>query len=501
VTVAAFIVRALNLDTVRWLVTVVILHAPITMLMAASSDRTPSAVAHEGPAAYFWAIPRSLPRPRRSGARRTRRTPRIVREALPARLLPHNHLGLVAEYLRSVFGDRSHGGLAMRPRRRPVVGFAAVVAVCVVALAGDTVFAGQGCVTGFDPPEVVIPALGPVVMSATFAVLTASNDCQWTYERTQLPDGTLVSGFLWLGSPSRTSGTGPASVTFVVAPNESPQPRSLTLFFDGRAVPITQEGNRCYLTLSTPAPSSFPATGGTGSFTVDTGGSPCSYQAAVGSGVTILSGSSGSSFPATVTFSVPPNHTREPAYHFMTVLPNPGPSAPYMLLVTQDANPCPLAFSGVTPVTIPANGGTGSFTVNSSGSSCSYAAQGGDGVTIVSGGSGNTFPATVRFAVGPNTSENPSNRYVSVSSLGTFAFAPAVTIVQNGSPVATDAPPGDFIFATHRSPTSAEYMSPPEPLRITNTEDPTASWIATASEPWLVVSPSSGASPARPRSR
>jgi uncharacterized membrane protein YfcA len=39
VLIAAFIVRSLNLDTVRWLVIVVVLYTAITMLMAASSER------------------------------------------------------------------------------------------------------------------------------------------------------------------------------------------------------------------------------------------------------------------------------------------------------------------------------------------------------------------------------------------------------------------------------------------------------------------------------
>ena len=46
VLIAAFIVKSLNLDTVRWLVIVVVLYTAITMLMSASSERASSAIEH-----------------------------------------------------------------------------------------------------------------------------------------------------------------------------------------------------------------------------------------------------------------------------------------------------------------------------------------------------------------------------------------------------------------------------------------------------------------------
>ena len=70
-----------------------------------------------------------------------------------------------------------------------------------------------------------------------------------------------------------------------------------------------------------------------------------------------------------------------------------------------------------------------------------------------------------------------------------------LSIQQNGSPVSTDWPWRDIAFAVHRANAGSPYVSPPEPLRITNAEDPTASWTATALQPWLVVTPLSGTSP------
>ncbi len=171
--------------------------------------------------------------------------------------------------------------------------------------------------------------------------------------------------------------------------------------------------------------------------------------------------------------------------------------------MTQPGNPCPLTVSPVAPTTVPAVGGSGSFTVSTTGSSCSYASLPSAGVLVTSVASGSMFPATVTFSVPPNTTQQPLNRAVYVSSIGTFRSAsrlavelPGVVLVQNGPPVATDAPAHGHVFAVHRPGTGPQHVTASEPLRITNTEDATAAWTATTSEPWLVVSPPSGTSPA-----
>jgi hypothetical protein len=285
------------------------------------------------------------------------------------------------------------------------IAFAAVVAIGVVWLTSDTALGRQGCVTGFSPTTLTIPPSGATPASpATFTVITSSSSCVWTYESTQVPGSPPFSGFpIWLGIPSQSGGTGTSTISFsVVLPNHDPVPRLLTLTYGGQS-----------------------------------------------------------------------------------------------LTVTQAANPCPLTLSALSPMAMPANGGTGSFTVTTSGTSCSYVALPDAGVTFVSGGSGNTFPATVTFAVEPNTTQDPTTRRISVSSLGagTGFLAPSVAIAQNGPPVATDAPVRGFVFAVHRPGSGSPHVSSPEPLRLTNAENPTASWTATSSVPWLAVSPPSGATP------
>jgi hypothetical protein len=145
---------------------------------------------------------------------------------------------------------------------------------------------------------------------------------------------------------------------------------------------------------------------------------------------------------------------------------------------------------------MPNNGGQASFTVNTPGTTCTYSVAASPGVTIVSGGSGSTYPATVTFSVPANTTGSQTLRIAQVSIVGQAVFAPVFNILQNGPPVATDAPPGGFVFANHRGLSGGSHATTPELIRITNSENPTASWTATVNEPWLVVSPASGTSPA-----
>jgi hypothetical protein len=275
-----------------------------------------------------------------------------------------------------------------------------LVVVGLAALGGETVLGRQGCVTGFTPSSVEVPASGTSGLTpVSFTVETATSNCTWTY--TAPPVSPVV---FWVGPPSVTSGVGSRVISLAfVWPNNDGSPRSMVLTFGGRPITVTQAGNSCPLTLT-------------------------------------------------------------PAYP-------PG-------------------------VTMPANGGQGTFTVFTDRPSCSYSVQPGAGVTIVSGGSGTVFPATVTFAIPPNRTSAATGYAASASSTGGFGpTVPTVVINQNGPPATTDAPAPGLAFAVHRSSAGPPHVSRPEPLRITNAEDPSASWNATTSDAWLVLSPSSGAGP------
>lgn len=73
-----------------------------------------------------------------------------------------------------------------------------------------------------------------------------------------------------------------------------------------------------------------------------------------------------------------------------------------------------------------------------------------------------------------------------------------LSITQAGPPVIVDSGGGTFktvAFGAVRLPGGGFRITAPEPTRITNEVDPSASWSATASEAWIVLSPSAGTSP------
>ena len=67
------------------------------------------------------------------------------------------------------------------------------------------------------------------------------------------------------------------------------------------------------------------------------------------------------------------------------------------LVLRQPVNTCVFTFSATTPARIPANGGAGTFTVNTSGTGCTYHTFPGEGVTITSGATGRYVPGDRGF--------------------------------------------------------------------------------------------------------
>ena len=264
-----------------------------------------------------------------------------------------------------------------------------IAAIGMSALLTSAPARAQACVTALSPNPLVVPADGAPV---TVTVQTSSAECQWG----------LTSSPVWLGLANRFGGVGPGTITFSRPyPNHGATPRSDagSLVVSGVSVPVQQPGNPCPLTVTPPAAS------------------------------------------------------------------------------------------------LAANGGSGTFTVNTTGTSCTYAVSPGDGITITGGASGSSFPATVTFTIPPNTQSLQRVYSALVSSLGTFLFAPSASILQNGSPIVTSAPGFGLTFAVHHLPAGGVHMSAPEPIQLTNTEDPDSTWTVTSTQPWLRVTPTGGATP------
>ena len=88
--------------------------------------------------------------------------------------------------------------------------------------------------------------------------------------------------------------------------------------------------------------------------------------------------------------------------------------------------------------------------------------------------------------------------FVAAGTVGFHAVGAAANPGHPGqvivAPVMTDAPAGGLVFTVHRGGGSP-HVTAPEPIRITNEVSPTAAWTASTTEPWLVITPTSGTSP------
>jgi hypothetical protein len=271
---------------------------------------------------------------------------------------------------------------------------AAFVGVAL-GLSPEPAHAQTECVTGFDPPELNIPWTGGPF---TFRVL-APADCTWRYE--------FFPALFGLPVPL-IGATGPATVTSQAIPNIQLEPRIIVARIgstsQGRSYTITQAGAPCVVSLSRSASSPLPANGGSGSFTVNGAGPDCSF-----------------------------------------------------------------------------------YRVESESS----------GLTIQSAANGTSFPATINFTVAPTSSQFIRTLRVNAFPTETFPFASAsLDITQNGPPITTNLVSSSLSFALHRYASGNPYVTPPAPLVIANTESPGAAWAATTTAPWLMVTPSSGAGPA-----
>ncbi|MFN0112324.1 MAG: proprotein convertase P-domain-containing protein [Blastocatellia bacterium] len=159
--------------------------------------------------------------------------------------------------------------------------------------------------------------------TGTIAVETTAA-CGWT--------GISNSSFITINSGAVGSGNG--TINFTVAPT-SGEARTGTLTVAGQAITISQgAGNGCAYTL-TPVAKSFPASGGSGSFTVTTA-SECAWNAVASDSFINVLFASGNHGNGTVSYTVAANDQPIQRVGTITV----GGQA---LAITQDAAPFELS--------------------------------------------------------------------------------------------------------------------------------------------------------------
>jgi hypothetical protein len=159
--------------------------------------------------------------------------------------------------------------------------------------------ASLACAYAVSPTSVSLNAAGG---RGSLQVLTSSM-CSWSTEADALGEDWILG---------RTSGAGPATLTYVVAPNTWGAARSGRLLVYGDSGPgvaaslaVSQAAATCVYSVS-PATSSFPGSGGTGSFRVTALPGTCSWSASSSDFIRIQ-GSTGGTGDGTVSFAVASN--------------------------------------------------------------------------------------------------------------------------------------------------------------------------------------------------
>jgi hypothetical protein len=307
----------------------------------------------------------------------------------------------------------------------------------------------------------------------------------------------------WL-TPSSSAIPGNTSVILKlsVSANTTGAIRTANLLFDGQPVVAVTQGTTTCVTGVTPSSGSFPLDGGRLGFAVQTATADCvwavtgfppasfhgfstgwaypdgSNSQGIGGRPTIFEEIGSRGFAVAARSNI---FSMEAQSATLTV------GEAFTVLLTQPGATCSFTFTPAT-VTIPASGGSASTTLGGVGSDCTYSTSGSFGPVTVTAGQAGVAPAIFTVSMPANTTLEPRSVLVLVANA-------RLEITQAASPVRVDLP-GGLGFGVVRSGDGAIRVTTPEPLRITNDDQPSAAWTATASQPWIVLSPASGTSPA-----
>jgi hypothetical protein len=319
----------------------------------------------------------------------------------------------------------------------------------VVANLTFTITQSVPCTFTISPPAISAPAAG---MQGSIDVSPSVSTCAW--------QAVVASGASWLTITSASSGTGHGAVDYTIQPASSSAARSTTLTVAGIAIPVTQAGNDCTITVN-PTSQSLPPYAVTGTINVSAA-TGCSWTAASSaSWLTISSGASGTASGA-VSYSAAANNTGQQRSATIAI-------GNAQVAITQATNTCSLTAYPIL-FSFDVNGGTGTTNVTAVPASCTWTATSNNTdwiqVTAAGPGSGN---GSVTFAVAPNGSVSSRNGSISIGSQ-------MVTVTQAGqacslqvTPVSASAPVGGGTGSFSVVATSG------------------CSWTAVPNVPWITV--------------
>lgn len=314
-----------------------------------------------------------------------------------------------------------------------------------VSSASNTFEFSGGCTFTASPTLQSVPA---DATTGSVSVATTSG-CAWT---------AVSNTTSWLTITAGASSTGPGTATYAATANTQSIARSGSLTVAGQTITVTQAG-ACTFSVS-PLAQSAPASGGTASATVTTGGG-CSWTGVSNAPwLTVSSGSTGTA-TGTVGYNIAANTTGSSRTGTLTI-------AGQTLTVNQAAA-CSYAVSPLSQ-SIASAGGSATISVTTATGCAWTAASQVAWITVTAGASGTTG-GSVSYSVAPNTS--------STSRSGTILVAgQSVTVTQAGAAASCS-------FSV--SPTSAKFGAAGGVGSATVTTASGCAWTAVSNAAWITV--------------
>lgn len=349
-----------------------------------------------------------------------------------------------------------------------------------ILLAGTT----QACTITPDPSSFTFNATGG---TSSFQVGTSFGLCTWV--------ATSSSGFINIISGA--SGTGSGTVSFSVGVNTDFSPRSGTISVGGQVVTILQAGKAENLSVS-PNLLTFAASGGAAapqSITVSSNGPPISVQASVqGDGNWLAVSPASAVTPATFSVSVNASNLAPASYPGSVTFSGNGAAA-VTVAVELTVEPPLVATTGVSTLTLVEAGtslmfsGTAPLLTNFAGGSFTASVTGPAGITVTP--SSGSLPALLNVTIDASSLSPASYQ-------GTLAVS-----IPGGNPASLSIPitftvppqqPNQLTVNSSGLTLSLPNASPQasRQVLVSNPGNAAISFQASADQPWIQVSPSSG---------
>lgn len=300
--------------------------------------------------------------------------------------------------------------------------------------------------------------------NGNFNFTTSANDCPWTVNRTAS----------WISITSAPNGTGGSTVSFTVAPNNTPTARTGTITVGDKTFTVTQDAGTaptCNFAIA-PASANVAATASTGNNVAVTAPTGCGWQAVTAvNWINVTAGATGSG-NGTVTFSVAANTDDLPRTGAIII-------GGQTFTVTQ-AGSLPVCNYAIAPAeaNVGAAGATG-LTVNMTvANQCIWTAETTDNWITVTGGATGNGNGTVTFSVAANPS--PTDTRTGTIVIGRQNFRVIQAPAAQNCNYAIN--PGNAILQSVASTGNTFAVA-------TNNG---CAWTATSNAPWLTVTGGNG---------